>query len=110
MRKIIIFTFFLALFGCDDSSHQTRIFAEKYIKYKELPKGVYQVTFNTPYFYGDHVRFSGINGKGSGVIVDVCVSEDGQIYYNVDLDDSDEIQGGIYPDMIKLISRPKRAK
>ncbi len=110
MIYIIIFTTCLVISGCDNSSNNTRILAEKHINYKELSSGTYQITFNSPYFYGDRVRFNGVSGKESGIIVDICISEDGQTYYSVDLDNSDEIQGGVYSDMIKLISRPKKKK
>ena len=97
-------------FGCEQKPSPSRILAEKNIKHEELKNAAFRVTFDTPYFYGDRVSFDGINGKGTGTVVDICLMEDGQVYYTIGLDGSDEMQGGVYSKSIKLISRPKVKK
>lgn len=100
----------LLLAGCADRAQEARARAEKSIRYETVSGGVYRVTFDTPYFYGDRVKYkSAVNGSGAGVIADIALMEDGQVFYSIDPDNSKDLQGGIYPDEITLIERPNKS-
>ena len=45
-------------------------------------------SFNSPYAFGDKVEFDSLNGKGVGVIITICLSEDGSIFYSIECGDS----------------------
>jgi hypothetical protein len=104
--KTGLFALLVVAVGCSRAGHDSRVWAEKRVRYEALSNGVYRVSFDTPYFYGDRVRFAGENGKGTGTVADICLMEDGQVYYTIDLDDSKEMQGGVYANTIELVERP----
>lgn len=99
----------LLLAGCSDPAQETRDWAENSIEYEQTTGGVFRVAFETPYFFGDRVKYkSSVNGSGVGHIEDIGLMPDGQIFYTISPDGTDELQGGIYPDEITLIKRPNK--
>ncbi len=62
----------------------------------------YRIAFDSPYYFGDLVAFDSVNGKGQGTIIDIALSNDGSIYYVVQLEDGNA-QGGIYPKEVQLL-------
>lgn len=78
---------------------------EKVFAPQKCADGSFEVTFRTPYIYGDFVAYaSPYNGQGEGTICDIVLSADGGYYYYIELENG-EIQPGIMPAEITLIRR-----
>jgi hypothetical protein len=69
---------------------------------------MHRIAFDSPYNFGDLVRFDSVNGKGEGTIIDITLSDDGAIYYAVQIGSDDNVQPGIYPDEIELVREGKK--
>lgn len=95
----------------DHRQKQIVDWASKSIAWKDNFDGSRSISFSTPYFFGDIVRFDSVNGKGTGFIDGIDLGQDGSVCYTVQdretkyEDGQYVIHGGIYPDEITLIQR-----
>ena len=77
-------------------------------KIEPLYQDGYEVSFSTPFIYGDVVAFdSPENGAGEGVISEILLAEDGIRYYHVRLPDG-QLQPGLRAGELRLIRRGGR--
>ena len=76
-----------------------------------IKKGNNHIEFWTKYKFDDYVEFkSQVNGTGRGKILVVTIDKDGFYDYQILLENSNDIQGGICDDDIKLIKPAKQTQ
>ena len=106
----------VGLCSCTESTQDAALSRQTgTLEWTDLENGAKRVSFETPYFFGDEVRFDSINGRGVGSIDGMALSPDGSVYYYVvdsekQLDDGQHvIHGGIYPDEVTLVKKGVQA-
>jgi hypothetical protein len=91
-----------------DLKSRTVILSEKNcFSYRLCSDDCFHIKLDSKFIYNDYVSFAG-KETGKGFIKDIIISDDGNIFYNIQTEKSGVVENRIKQDEIKLIKRQNK--